>query len=661
MARPGFSPHPRKLILRCGLALGDIVMLTAAVRDLHRCYPEQFLTAVRTPFSELWEHNPFITELRDDDPAVEHLDCSYPLINRCDRVPYHCLHGFIEFLNEKLRLSIKPTEFKGHIHLSDQEKAWFSQVLELTKVPIPFWLIAAGGKYDVTIKWWRTERFQQVVDHFHGKILFVQVGQHGHYHPRLNDVIDLRGRTSLRQLIRLVHHAQGVLCPVTSLMHLAAAVETRAGLPKNRACVVIAGGREPAYWEAYPDHQFIHTNGALPCCSAGGCWKDRVIPMRDGDRRDHKDALCVNVLNSLPRCMDLITSAEAIRRVELYFQGGSLRYLRPEHNRASRLAVIASRKNRYDRQTLNLHNAGLACDRFIATMPRFSNRYSGQGIVVCGGGQRYLPGAWVCIKSLRRLGCSLPVELWHLGPSEIDDQMKPSLERLNVRCVDALEVRKQFPSRRLRGWELKPYSVLHSRFRQVLLLDADNVPVIDPGFLFETSQFRRTGAVFWPDYRRVGGDRARIIWHSCGLRLPGEQEFETGQVLVDKQRCWRALRLTMWFNENSDFYYHYVHGDKETFHLAFRKLRQRFALVPHPIHSLEATICQHDFSGRRIFQHRNLDKWDPSLKNKRIEGFLFERECRKDLAELHRLWNGPWPARPVPSSKRPLRQTLRLG
>jgi hypothetical protein len=30
-----------------------------------------------------------------------------------------------------------------------------------------------------------------------------------------------RGRTDLRQLVRLVYHAQGVLCPVTLLMHLA--------------------------------------------------------------------------------------------------------------------------------------------------------------------------------------------------------------------------------------------------------------------------------------------------------------------------------------------------------------------------------------------------------------------------------------------------------
>src|SRR5262245_52821969 len=86
------------LIFKCGLSLGDIVMLTTAVRDLHDCYPGQFVTDVRTSCAELWENNPRITPLNETDPDAELLDCSYPLIDRCNDAPYHCLHGFIEFL-----------------------------------------------------------------------------------------------------------------------------------------------------------------------------------------------------------------------------------------------------------------------------------------------------------------------------------------------------------------------------------------------------------------------------------------------------------------------------------------------------------------------------------------------------------------------------------
>jgi ADP-heptose:LPS heptosyltransferase len=317
----------RKLILRNFLSPGDIVMLTAAVRDLHQMYPNQFITDVRTSCPPIWENNPFITPLSEDDSEVEIIDCHYPLINKSNESPYHFIHGFIEYLNECLGLCVRPTVFRGDIHISPLEKTWMSQVEEIIHQSIPFWIIVAGGKHDYTIKWWDHLRYQQVVDHFHKRILFVQVGESGHEHPPLQNVIDLRGRTDLRQLIRLVYHAQGVLCPVTLLMHLAAAVEVRSSMPKNRPCVVVAGGREPPHWEAYPHHQFIHRAGALLCCDNGGCWKSRTLPLGDNDEKDHLEHLCVDVIGSLPRCMDLITPLDVIRAIEVYFEGGAISYV----------------------------------------------------------------------------------------------------------------------------------------------------------------------------------------------------------------------------------------------------------------------------------------------------------------------------------------------
>ena len=187
-----------------------------------------------------------------------------------------------------------------------------------------FWIISAGGKLDVTIKWWPSWKYQEVVDHFQGVVEFVQIGEMGHHHPALNGVIDLRGATTLRQLICLMYHADGVLTPVSMPMHLAAAVETKPGAPKNRPCVVVAGGREPPHWEAYPHHQYIHTVGMLRCCDTGGCWRNRTVPLGDGDERDNPDNLCVDVVNAYPRCMDMITTQDVIGRIEGYIAGGVL-------------------------------------------------------------------------------------------------------------------------------------------------------------------------------------------------------------------------------------------------------------------------------------------------------------------------------------------------
>ena len=133
-----------------------------------------------------------------------------------------------------------------------------------------------------------------MIDHFRGRLLFVQVGEAHHHHPALDGVVDLRGRTSLRQLIRLMYHAQGAVSAVSLLMHLAAAVDVKPGMPKNRPCVVVAGGREPPHFTAYPHHQFIHTVGALACCDNGGCWKSRTLPLGDGDSKDAPGELCVD-------------------------------------------------------------------------------------------------------------------------------------------------------------------------------------------------------------------------------------------------------------------------------------------------------------------------------------------------------------------------------
>lgn len=622
----------KRIIFECNLSLGDIVMLTAAVRDLHLSYPDQFATDVRTPYPELWENNPYLTKLDEKDHNVTKITCHYPLIGESNETPHHLIHGFIHFLNDHLSLKIKLSTFKGDVHLSEQEKRWTSQVAEYTRIEIPFWIIVAGGKHDVTIKWWDWKRFQKVVDSYSRRIQFVQVGASNHHHPKLERVIDLRGSTSVRQLIRIIYHAQGIVCPVTSLMHLAAAIETKPGAPKNRACVIIAGGREPSQWEAYPHHQFIHTNGALLCCDNGGCWKSRVKPLGDGDERDAPQHLCVDVVRNLPKCMSMISASEVVHRMGIYFEGGALRFLSPTEQKVTERTVREGEHHQWEKKTLEQLAFRRASEKFIRTIPDRPDSFAGSGIVICAGGIKYLVCAWVCINMLRKVGCRLPVEIWHLGKKELDPRIHDLLRKLGVTFVDATKMREAKPVRILEGWPLKAYAILNCRFRNVLLLDADNVPIVNPEYLLKHQQFKDTGAIFWPDYRRMKPDDP--IWKICGVRYRDEPEFESGQILVDKAKCWRALSLALWYNEHSDFYYQYILGDKDTFRMAFRKLNQPYSMPSIPIWPLDGVMCQHDFDGRRIFQHRNLKKWRLDGNNPRIPGFLFEKECLLYLSHL---------------------------
>ena len=330
---PAFNPNiampRRRIILRNHLSPGDIVMLTAAVRDLHACNPGMFETDVRTTASGLWDHNPYLTPLNEGDSGVEVIECHYPLIHRSNQAPFHFIHGFEQFLSEKLKVPVAPRTFKGDIHLSHEDKNQRSQVHEIVGQEAPYWIMVAGGKNDFTIKWWHRDRYQAVVEHFKDRLLFVQIGESGHNHPPLQGVLDLRGKTNIRELVRLMYHAQGVISPVSFAMHLAAAVESGPGTPASRPCVVVAGGREPVQWEAYPHHRFLHTQGALSCCQTGGCWKARTLPLGDGDEKDKPGNLCVDVVGDLPRCMDMITPEKVIEAVESYFEGGLISFLTP--------------------------------------------------------------------------------------------------------------------------------------------------------------------------------------------------------------------------------------------------------------------------------------------------------------------------------------------
>lgn len=552
----------RKLILKNFQSPGDIVMLTAALRDLHKCYPNQFLTDVRTSCPALWEHNPHITKLDEKAKDVQVIDCHYPIIHRSNQTPVHFLHGFIEHLNEKLGLHVKPTAFKGDIHLSPEEMAAPSQIHELVGEDVPFWVIVAGGKKDYTIKWWSPERFQEVVDYFAGRILFVQVGEKGHLHPGLRGVIDLRGQTSLRQLVRLVYHAQGVLCPVTLAMHLAAAVPVKPNGPVRdakasktighssfgtrhsqfmRPCVVIAGGREPAHWEAYPGHQFLHTIGALPCCANGGCWKSRTVPLGDGDKKDQRGSLCQDVVNGLPHCMDLIKPDDVIRAIKLYFDGGVCDYFQYElpeevpHGSAANLCLASSPTV----QSVTSITGARANPALIT--PATEQKVNGTMLerafaVACDG--NYFPGLRTLTNSIWAYHQNqIPIFLYHRGlNAEQMEEMRTHPAGVRLHRVEELA----FPSPGM--WEAKQQIFAHciGQARCVYLLDADLVITSEMTDVFELAQSGKI--VSSADGSGVGYDISYTVYSS---HLPGTRQpyINSGALCLDVLRHWDLVGL----------------------------------------------------------------------------------------------------------------------
>ena len=321
-ADPG-KQGPKRLILQNRLSPGDILVMSAAIRALHKAYPGRFLTDVDCPVPEIWENNPHITKLAGDGQRI---DMHYPLISDHQMRGLfnpgagvsgrHFSDGHRKFLEEVLELEIPRSGLTPDLYLTQDEKLWPSPVLKEHGHSGRYWVINAGSKSDYTLK--QYHRYQQVVDFMaEDGFKFVQIGVLEHNHPALNGVLDMRGKTGHRTLYRTIFHADGVLSCVSYPMHIAAAL--------GKPCVVVAGGRESTRWELYPNHRFLHTNGALPCCAYDGCWKSKIEE-------------CSNVVNvqvendevnlvGVPKCMEMIRPYHIADAIKMYYEGGILQPL----------------------------------------------------------------------------------------------------------------------------------------------------------------------------------------------------------------------------------------------------------------------------------------------------------------------------------------------
>jgi hypothetical protein len=122
--------------------------------------------------------------------------------------------------------------------------------------------------------------------------------------------------------------------------------------------------------------------------------------------------------------------------------------------------------------------------------------------------------------------------------------------QMGCRAIDALAVKEAFPADIHNGWQLKAYALLHSSFEEVLMLDADQVPVVDPAAVFDWPQYREAGAVFWPDIVDLRADNP--VWDLVDLPARRIHSWESGQVCIDKRRHWRPLNALLGLVEHAD-------------------------------------------------------------------------------------------------------------
>lgn len=302
-------------------ALGDTVIFSALARDLYIATDGEYRIrftqpAGRNSYISFWENNPYVASWAE--PAVR-VDLGHRAgIDAAKAGAYrrHFMTYIFEIFSKATGIKVLPLQAKGDIHLSATEL--------VPPVSGRYWTILAGYKSGMPAKAWPASYWQDLVDRLASRgIRCVQLGAaHDgvtNFQPKLTGVLDLTGRTpSIRDMFRVIRHAEGVVCGITSGMHIAAVWD--------KPCVVVAGGREPWTWIAYADvglrtfgdacapvavpHRFLHTTGLLSCAKPGGCWKRHVgvVPRRQG--KQQTPSLCERPLVELPtvaECMGLIT------------------------------------------------------------------------------------------------------------------------------------------------------------------------------------------------------------------------------------------------------------------------------------------------------------------------------------------------------------------
>lgn len=308
----------RKIILRQGQSPGDVITFTRSVGDLKESYPN-YQIDVRSPCPEVWENNPRLTPLKDDDLGVETFTIGYDEINQSGWNGLHFSDAFRHDLEKKLKIPIKKTGIRPEIWISDQEKGWYGKPHCEFGWDGPYWVLNAGRKPDNELK--QYHRYQEFVDLFNetfkGVVKLVQIGHPDHIHPNLNGVLDLKGKTNLRELIRLCYWAQGTIGPLSIQFVISAAFEQPA--------VVLAAGKEGVNWHIYPHMRYIYTNGALECCRWGGCWLGGI----QGRCKD----LIQTDKGLVPKCFEMIKPYMINDAVKWYYEGGRLKLPTEEENK----------------------------------------------------------------------------------------------------------------------------------------------------------------------------------------------------------------------------------------------------------------------------------------------------------------------------------------
>ncbi|GAA5893574.1 hypothetical protein JCM8208_000832 [Rhodotorula glutinis] len=241
----------------------------------------------------------------------------------------------------------------------------------------------------------------------------------------------------------------------------------------------------------------------------------------------------------------------------------------------------------------------------------------GRGLVFTAGNKDTTSRLLTSLRILRRHHhCTLPVEIFCF-PTELaaleGTKLKREIDELEG--VTWREIEAEWVEGAWKQFGIKGDALARTSFAEFLYLDSDNVPLVDPAFLFDSPTYRAHGAVLWPDFNRDSAANPiwRLVSHPCSPA--GAWQAESGQVLVNK-RAHEGLDLVVLevaraMMRDEGFWFRLSGGDKDLFRYAFLFLSLPFGMAPHYPSALGGPLLPplaphtegHTFCGHSMVQY----------------------------------------------------------
>ena len=254
---PALAPYRRdELHLSRSYGLGDVLMCTPAMREIKRLNPACRITFY-TDFPDLVEGLPFIDRVR---PMAEQPE-GYIWLNYEFSLPPH--RHLARIIGDQLGVDVRDVRPSCAVRPDLVER--FRN--EWSDLPRPHVIVTRRASNFTPNKDWPDAHWDALVARLATRSTVIEVGGPTPEPPGRPDgsYLDLRGRTSLHELVAAIAAADLHIAPITGTVHIAAAMAV--------PTVVIYGGYEHPVCTTYPGN--INLYSPVDCAP---CWMVEPCP-----------------------------------------------------------------------------------------------------------------------------------------------------------------------------------------------------------------------------------------------------------------------------------------------------------------------------------------------------------------------------------------------